>query len=212
MGKRFQFSIVSLLSLTLLTALAIQFLPHLMNRGPSASADVMPMQVSATYHWYDDARAKIAYDTYIRTWEHANIKPGAGNVIHIDYGVHPVDQGILGGNCHHDLHIQLPLGVQIGDRFKITVTSSHREDSPANDGAVSAMQNLEATVARWHEPEIKPMTDREFDSIGWIKILSINQNAVTIQCKLIDDATMRDWEYGIPEKLVLKRKAIAGAR
>ena len=212
MGKRFQFSIVTLLSLTLLTALAVQFLPPMMNRAPSASADVMPMQVSAIYHWYDDARATIAYDSYVRTWEHANVRTGAGNVIHIDHLVHPADQGILGGNCHHDLHIQLPLGVKIGDRFKISIAAYDRQDSPANDGAVSAMQNLEATVARWYEPEFEPMTGQEFDSIGWIKILSINQNTVTIQCKLIDDATMRNWGHGIPGKLALQRKTIAGAR
>ena len=213
MGKRFQFSIVTLLGVTLLTALGIKFLPPWLNRPPDDNTDAMPMQVSATYSWYDDARTMLAYDgSYLRTWEHANVKPGAGNVIHIDHSVHPADLGILGGGCHHELHIQLPLGVKQGDRFEINIAANDRQGTPANDGAVSAMQNAEATVARFYEPNFEPMTDREFDSIGWIKILSINQNAVTIQCDLIDDATMRNWGHGIPKKLVLHRKPIPIAR
>ena len=213
MGKRFQFSIVTLLSMTLLTALGVKFLPLLLDRQSVDVVDAMPMQVSATYIWYHDARAMIAYDgSYLRNWEHASVKPGAGNVIHIDHLVHPVDQGILGGSCHHDLHIQLPLGVKNGDRFDINIAARDRKDTPTNDGAISAMENAEATVVRFYEPEFEPMTDREFDSIGWIKILSIDQNAVTIRCELNDDATMRDWGHGIPKKLTLKRKPIPIAR
>ena len=212
MGKRFQFSIITLFALTLLTALGVKFLPSWLSRPLSDASEAMPMQVSVTYCWYDDARGTITYDSYVRTWEHANIMPGAGNVIHIDHLVHPADQGILGGNSHHDLHIQLPLSVKTGDRFRITIAANDRQDSPANDGAISGMRNLEATVARWYEPEFEPMTDREFENIGWIKILSIDQNSVTIQCDLIDDATMRDWEHGIPTKLVLPRKSATGAR
>ena len=213
MGRRFQFSIVTLLSVTLLTALGVKFLFPLLDRPSVDVVDAMPLQVSATYIWYNDARAMIAYDgSYPRIWEHVSVKPGAGNVIHIDHLVHPVDQGILGGSCHHELHIQLPLNVKTGDRFEINIATNDRQDTPTNDGAISAMQNAEATVARFYEPEFEPMTDRKFESIGWIKVLSINPSTVTIQCELIDDATMRNWGHGVPKNLILKRKLVPIAR
>ena len=91
MGRRFQFSIVTLLSVTLLTALGVKFLSPLLDRPSVDVVDAMPLQVSATYIWYNDAHAMIAYDgSYPRIWEHASVKPGAGNVIHIDHFVHPV--------------------------------------------------------------------------------------------------------------------------
>ena len=97
--KRFtQFSIGTLLLLTLVAAVTVRFWPE---SEPTEPID-WEIEEKSTYVWYDDARG-IIKQSYDGTWERNWAIPGTGSCLSLFYGTHIV--GSFDGNAYKNIQI-----------------------------------------------------------------------------------------------------------
>jgi hypothetical protein len=194
MKHKWQFSIGTLMVLTLLTAVSVRYWPDPETPEPEPSGVAM-------FKWFDDARGVIK-QSYDGTWEKDWARPGSGCCIMVWQG---------SKYAYRKIQIQLPCDVKPGDSFDIRIVNSDRSETythehRGSDTTYSKMADGEATVFCFYNPSMHDLTDATHNDLGTIAILDMTPTSVTISVDLIDDVTWRNYENGIPEQITLERQ------
>ncbi len=154
------------------------------------------IEVTGNYVWFDDTRGIVARRPD-GIWRPGGDKSSRGNYLMIRHWIHQI--GTYGGTSYRTVLIQLPEELNPEDRFDIHMVSSSRPDTFIFDGEIcSTMKDGEATFGN---PSSKLLSDADYDLLGSLEIVEIQEDSMIVNPDMIDEATMRDFPpYGVPNK------------